>query len=184
MKEQIESCNLCSLGEITRCNNTKPTLGIGSLNPKIFIIGEAPGQEEELVGKPFVGKSGQLLQDIILDSGLTIKDIYVTNAVKHRPPGNRTPTDEEITACLPYLKAELEMCKPKVIFTVGVVPAKAAFQIFGLTPPKKIRGYRYSLPGCDLLCSYHPAYVLRNPAAKQDLLEDLALAILLSKEIF
>ncbi len=140
-------------------------------NPKadIMVIGEAPGRDEDIQGKPFVGKSGQLLDRIFASIGLNEDTIYITNVINWRPPGNRNPTPEEIEACLPLIHKHIELVAPKIIVLVGGVSFSA---LTGMTGIMKNRGQWTTLKLGDLeiptLPIYHPAFLLRQPALKKD----------------
>jgi uracil-DNA glycosylase family 4 len=166
------SCTDCPLYK----DATQGVPGVGSMNPKVLILGEAPGREEDLGGRPFIGRAGQLLQDILCDLEVTIDQIYVTNVVKHRPPGNRNPTAEEITACAEHaLVAEIDMVNPEMIICVGRVPTQALAQIAGHTLPSgSLRGYTFSYEGIPVHSTWHPAFILRRQDKRQELVDDLA----------
>lgn len=162
-------CSLCSLGSTRQ----KVVFGEGNVNsPKIAFVGEGPGAEEDQQGIPFVGKAGKLLTDAI-EKGLCLKrsDVYICNVVKCRPPGNRTPLPEEVSACAPYLYRQLELIKPRVIVTLGQTPQLAlSGKDIGIT---KLRGQWQNWRGIPLMPTFHPAYILRNPSAKRPFWEDL-----------
>ena len=149
----------------------------GNVNSNIMIIGEAPGQEEDEQGIPFVGRAGQLLNKMLSAINLDRKDIYITNVVPWRPPQNRTPTDQEILEFLPFLQRQIEIIKPKILYILGTTAAKAILS----TPQSlgKLRGkwYEYktiSLESTiDVLVSYHPAFLLRSPNYKKEAWSDL-----------
>ena len=149
----------------------------GNVNSNIMIIGEAPGQEEDEQGIPFVGRAGQLLNKMLSAINLNRKDIYITNVVPWRPPQNRTPTDQEILEFLPFLQRQIEIIKPKILYILGTTAAKAILS----TPQSlgKLRGkwYEYktiSLESTiDVLVSYHPAFLLRSPNYKKEAWNDL-----------
>ena len=159
-------------------NNAKRmVLYDGNVNSNLMIIGEAPGQEEDEQGIPFVGRAGQLLNKMLSAINLDRKDIYITNVVPWRPPQNRTPTDQEILEFLPYLQRQIEIIKPKILYILGTTAAKAILS----TPQSlgKLRGkwYEYktiSLESTiDVLVSYHPAFLLRSPNYKKEAWSDL-----------
>ena len=142
-----------------------------------MIIGEAPGQEEDEQGIPFVGRAGQLLNKMLLAINVDRKDVYVTNVVPWRPPQNRTPTDQEILEFLPFLQKQIEIIKPKFLYLLGTTAAKAILS----TPLSlgKLRGkwYEYNTPNLrspiNVLVSYHPAFLLRSPNYKKEAWSDL-----------
>ena len=149
----------------------------GNLNSNLMIIGEAPGQEEDEQGIPFVGKAGQLLNKMLLAINVDRKDVYVTNVVPWRPPQNRTPTDQEILEFLPFLQKQIEIIKPKFLYLLGTTATKAILS----TPLSlgKLRGkwYEYNTPNLgspiNVLVSYHPAFLLRSPNYKKEAWSDL-----------
>ena len=162
---------------ILKNNAKRMVLYDGNLNSNLMIIGEAPGQEEDEQGIPFVGRAGQLLNKMLSAINLDRKDIYITNVVPWRPPQNRTPTDQEILEFLPFLQRQIEIIKPKILYILGTTAAKAILS----TPQSlgKLRGkwYEYktiSLESTiDVLVSYHPAFLLRSPNYKKEAWSDL-----------
>ena len=154
--------------------------GVGSPTARVFAIGEAPGEVESKTGVPFVGPAGKLLQDLMIQAGYDADSIYVTNAVKHRPPSNRTPTVEERKACSHFLAAQILAVNPRVILAIGKSAAKAVAELGGVEiPDTGLRGYTFTIGINDktwpVFCTWHPAYVLRNPkgTAGPELLSDL-----------
>ena len=149
----------------------------GNLNAKVMLIGEAPGRDEDQQGIPFVGRAGQLLNKMLLAINLQREDVYITNVVNWRPPDNRTPNDEEILEFLPYLQRQIDIIKPKFIFLLGGVAAKAILS----TPLAlgKLRGKWHEYKSLNLdesiptIASYHPAFLLRSPQYKKHSWEDL-----------
>jgi DNA polymerase len=169
LRLEAETCQKCRLCE----ERTKVVFGVGNENrPRIVFVGEGPGREEDLKGEPFVGKAGQLLTAAI-EKGLGLKrtDVYICNVVKCRPPQNRTPLPDEVAACSHYLEAQLEFLKPEVIVTLGS-PAQLALTGVerGIT---KLRGTWLEWRGIKVMPTFHPAYILRNPAAKKPFWHDL-----------
>jgi len=157
--EHCNRCHRCDLGD----NRTHAVVGRGNLNASIMIIGEAPGQNEDETGLPFVGKAGQLLEKILASVNFdTAEDVYIANMVKCRPPNNRVPTPKEIEACKPYLLEQIRMVDPKIILLTGATAVK------GLTGEKsgitKIRGTWMEWEGRLCMPILHPAYLLRNPS--------------------
>ena len=158
-------------------NAKKMVLYDGNVNSHLMIIGEAPGQEEDEQGIPFVGRAGQLLNKMLSAINLDRKDIYITNVLPWRPPQNRTPTDKEILEFLPFLQRQIEIIKPQILYILGTTAAKAILS----TPQSlgKLRGkwYEYktiSLESTiDVLVSYHPAFLLRSPNYKKEAWSDL-----------
>lgn len=163
----VASCTKCSLHE----TRTRTVPGQGSSNPEIVFIGEAPGADEDRAGLAFVGMAGQLLTRMIEAMGYTRDDVFIGNILKCRPPGNRTPMPGEMETCLPYLKAQIALLKPKVIVAMGATAAKGLLHTdTGIT---RLRGKWMSFDGIDVMPTYHPAYLLRNAAGKKDVWEDL-----------
>lgn len=180
MKERASRCRACSL-----FSSTSVVPGLGSKNPKVMILGEAPGQEEEIQGKPFVGPAGKVLQSIVLELGVTIQDLYITNSVKHRPPNNRDPTREERNACAElFLVEEIALIKPKVILCVGKIPARTMADLSHIPLPEKgLRGLSFQYKDIPVLVSWHPAYILRNQYKRPELLADFKTALELANSI-
>ena len=157
----VAKCRRCPLYK----TRTHPVVSDGSPGAKLMFIGEAPGRDEDLQGKPFVGAAGQLLTKMIVAMGFRREDVYICNVLKDRPPGNRVPLPEEIEACFPFLQEQIAVIKPRVICTLGAVATRAM-----LGPDvsiTKIRGSIYDYEGIRLVPTFHPAYLLRNPPAKK-----------------
>lgn len=174
--QSIDSCSECELAQ--SCSQKVP--GKGFPQAELLIIGEAPGHEEDIQGLPFVGRAGQLLDRMLLAIDIDPKNVYITNILKCRPPSNRDPKAEEVSACSRFLQAQIKLIKPRVIFSVGRISAQNL--LHSQVPVGKLRGHKHSLPGTEipLLVTYHPAYLLRNPAQKAKVWEDLkALKLLL-----
>ena len=150
---------------------TNLVFGRGNPNADLMFIGEAPGRDEDLQGKPFVGRAGQLLTKIIESIGLKREDVYIANILKCRPPGNRNPLPSEIAACSPYLFKQIEIIKPKVICALGKFAAQTLLNTE--TPISKLRGQFYDYRGTKLMPTYHPAYLLRNPSGKREVWGDM-----------
>jgi len=154
-----EGCRLCRLCE----GRQTIVFGEGSAEAALMFVGEGPGADEDRSGRPFVGRAGQLLTKILASVGLRREDVYITNVVKCRPPGNREPKDDEVACCERYLLAQIETIAPKVIVTLGNV-SKAFFlgpDVGGIT---KVRGrfFRWAAGDIDVFPMYHPSYLLRN----------------------
>ncbi len=148
-------------------SDTADTLVFGEGNPdaNLILIGEAPGEEEDKTGRPFVGRAGQLLDRVLESVGLARDDIYITNIVKYRPPGNRNPKPEEIAASEPILVEQIKLIRPQVIATLGNIPTHYFVDTKdGIT---KTHGSWYEWHGIKIYPLYHPAYLLRNPSRKQ-----------------
>jgi uracil-DNA glycosylase family 4 len=164
---RIAQCRQCTLCEAR--TNTVP--GQGSPTPAIAFVGEGPGADEDQQGLAFVGRAGKLLTKMIEAMGLTRDEVWIGNIVKCRPPGNRAPLPDEMEACLPYLKEQLALLQPRVIVCLGATAVKGLLETkTGIT---KLRGNWRSFEGIDVMPTFHPAYLLRNPPAKKDVWEDL-----------
>ncbi len=157
IREELGECTRCPLSRVRR----NIVFGEGSPCAGILFVGEAPGSEEDRTGRPFVGKAGQLLNQIIENGmGLSRAEVYIGNILKCRPPMNRTPKDEEIQVCLPFLKKQIRAIRPRVIVSLGRPAARALLQVD--EPMHRLRGNWLAYEGIPLLPTYHPAYVLRN----------------------
>lgn len=163
------------IGECTRCKlskgRTKIVFGAGSANAQLMFVGEGPGRDEDLSGEPFVGRAGKLLTEMIKAMGLQREDVYIANIVKCRPPENRQPEHDEVAACSPFLMRQIDVIQPKVICTLGNTPTQTLMQTTrGIS---SFRGEWFEFRNAKLMPTYHPAYLLRNPAAKADVWKDL-----------
>lgn len=165
-KRQIENCTRCPLHK-TRTNFV---FGDGNENAEIMLIGEAPGQEEDLQGLPFVGRSGQLLNKVLAHFNMRREDVYIANILKSRPPNNRDPLPEEVEACIPYLHKQIEIIAPKVLLALGRVAGQNLLQT--TAPLKELRGRFHTFRGIPLYITYHPAYILRNMSAIDQMIAD------------
>ena len=169
LKEEVAACTLCAELAKTR---TQTVFGDGNPNTRLVFLGEAPGADEDRQGVPFVGRAGQLLTDIITKGmKLTRDDVYILNILKCRPPGNRNPLPEEADACRPFLDQQLELIQPEFICCLGAVAAQNLLATN--TPIGRLRGKLHDYNGIGVVCTYHPAYLLRNPAAKKPTWEDI-----------
>jgi uracil-DNA glycosylase family 4 len=163
------------MGNCQRCklNTTRKNIvfGTGNSKPDLVFVGEGPGADEDEQGKPFVGRAGQLLTKMIEAMGIKREDVYITNVVKCRPPENRNPEPEEISSCSPFLENQLKVLKPKVICTLGTFASQTLLK----TEEKisKLRGRFHPYQGMLLMPTFHPAYLLRNPAEKKSSWEDI-----------
>ena len=165
--DSIETCEKCPLR--AGCRQTVP--GEGDAHAKLMFIGEGPGAEEDRLGRPFVGASGQLLDRMISAIGLEREQVYIGNVVKCRPPGNRQPLPEEAEACLPFLRAQVALVRPKVIVLLGATAAR-----YTLSPDIRItrdRGNWYERKGVWMMPTYHPSALLRDPSLKRAAWADL-----------
>ena len=165
LAREVSVCQKCPLGRVA----TRGVPGEGSADAKIMFIGEAPGYHEDQQGRPFVGPAGQLLEEMLRTIGLTRRDVYITNILKHRPPGNRDPERNEIEACNEYLDRQIALVRPRLICTLG------RYSMAKFFPPKSMRELhgrtaRYGDATCYAL--YHPAAALRDPRVKDLFAED------------
>src|SRR4029078_9503331 len=161
------ACCKCPL----RKTRTNVVYGVGSPNADLMFIGEAPGRDEDLKGEPFVGRAGQLLTDIIKAMKLTRDDVYIANVIKCRPPENRNPEADELEECRPFIRRQIEIIRPKVIVTLGKFALQSLMQRgYAITGA---RGQWLEYNGVKVMPTYHPAYLLRNPAAKKDVWADM-----------
>jgi DNA polymerase len=164
----VAACVRCE--ELARCR-TQTVFGVGNPRAELCFVGEAPGADEDAQGEPFVGAAGQLLTKIIAAMGLRRSDVYICNVLKCRPPGNRPPDPAEIANCRGYLERQLEIIQPKFICALG---AHAAKTLLGSTLSiGRLRGRFHQFRGIPVLCTYHPAYLLRSPEAKKDVWADI-----------
>lgn len=160
-----QRCKLCS-------GRTNLVFGVGNPNAKLMFVGEGPGRDEDLQGEPFVGRAGQLLTDIITKGmGLKRDDVYIANVVKCRPPENRNPEPDEVAACEPFLRKQIDLIRPKIIVGLGKFAVQTLLQ--SKVPITKVRGNWHSYHGIKLMPTFHPAYLLRNPADKKLVWEDI-----------
>lgn len=163
------------LGECKRCKLHRTrrhiVFGEGSEKARLVFVGEAPGEDEDQQGRPFVGKAGQLLTRIINAIGLSREEVYITNIIKCRPPRNRNPQRDEIVTCEPFLRKQLEVIQPKVICALGTFAAQTLLQ----TDEKisQLRGCFHTYRGIKVMPTYHPAFLLRNPRKKREAWEDM-----------
>jgi DNA polymerase len=142
----------------------------GNPNSEIMMIGEAPGQEEDEQGKPFVGQSGRLLDSMLKAVGIARDEVYITNVVFWRPPGNRTPAGDEINLCMPYVLKHISLIHPKLIVLLGGVAVKAILETN--SPISHLRGSKSKVMGIDAIATFHPAYLLRSPGQKAAVFRD------------
>jgi DNA polymerase len=170
LENAVKTCIKCSL----HTSRTQTVFGVGNRQAKWMFIGEAPGGEEDRQGEPFVGRAGQLLNAILFAIGLKREEVYIANVLKCRPPGNRDPQPEEVTQCEPYLLRQINLIKPRLIVALGRHAAHSLLKTE--VPLGKLRGQRLSYHGTPLIVTYHPAYLLRNPADKRKVWDDLCLA--------
>ncbi|MBW2121010.1 MAG: uracil-DNA glycosylase [Deltaproteobacteria bacterium] len=169
LREEVGECRRCRLHKTRR----HIVFGEGDQKARLVFVGEAPGYEEDLQGRPFVGKAGQLLSRIIAAIGMTRDEVYITNVVKCHPPQNRTPRPDEIASCYPFLKDQLKIIQPRVICALGNAAAQTLLGTSaGIT---SLRGTFHSWEGIRVMPTFHPAYLLRNPDRKREAWHDMRL---------
>jgi uracil-DNA glycosylase len=161
-------CTRCKLHTLGR---RQVVFGVGSPTADLLFVGEAPGADEDIQGEPFVGKAGQLLTKIIEAIGLRRDEVYIANVIKCRPPGNRNPEPDEVSECEPFLFRQIDAIKPKVIVALGKFAAQCLLK--SETPITRLRGREFFYRDAVLLPTFHPAYLLRNPASKREVWEDM-----------
>ena len=168
----VAACQRCELHQ----GRTQTVFGVGNRAARWLVIGEAPGQEEDRRGEPFVGRAGQLLNSMLEALGMQRDEVYIANILKCRPPNNRDPRPEEIACCAPYLARQIELVAPRIILCVGRIAAQNLLKV--QTPIGKLRGQRhlYGETGIPVVVTYHPAYLLRSPAEKRRAWQDLLFA--------
>lgn len=171
LERKVAACRRCA--ELAR-TRTQTVFGDGNPNAELVFMGEAPGGDEDRLGRPFVGAAGQLLTDIIV-KGMKLRreDVYILNTIKCRPPGNRTPAPEEIANCREYLDGQLAILRPKYLCCLGAVAAQSLLDT--TTPIGRLRGRVHEHHGIKVVCTYHPAYLLRTPSAKRQTWDDIQL---------
>ncbi|MBB72798.1 MAG: uracil-DNA glycosylase [Legionellales bacterium] len=172
LEARVAACQQCELHK----SRTQTVFGVGNPNADIVFVGEAPGANEDRLGEPFVGRAGQLLTKMLAAIGFERQDVYICNVLKCRPPHNRDPSKAEVAQCTPYLEEQLQLMDAKLVVALGRV---AAHYLLGVeTPLSRLRGQRlqFGQSQRDLLVTYHPAYLLRNPKDKSKSFSDLELA--------
>ncbi len=167
IRDDLGDCRRCRLHE----GRTHLVFGEGSPTAKLVFVGEGPGYDEDQQGRPFVGRAGKLLDKMIAALGRLRKEVYICNAVKCRPPNNRTPGADEIASCSPFLFRQLEAIRPDVICALGLTAAQTL--LGGGIPMNRLRGRTHHWRGIPVVCTYHPAYLLRTPAQKAAAWQDL-----------
>ena len=168
IRHEVAGCIRCPQLASTR---TQTVFGTGDANARICFVGEAPGADEDAQGVPFIGRAGQLLTKIIEACHLTRDSVFIANVLKCRPPNNRTPEPGEVSNCRGFLDRQLEIVRPEVIVCLGSVAAKCLLNTE--VSIGKLRGKWHDYRGLQVYCTYHPAYLLRNPNAKRDVWEDM-----------
>lgn len=173
--EQIRA----DLGDCTRCklHTTRTTIvfGVGAADAPLMFVGEAPGEQEDKRGEPFVGPAGELLDKMIEAMGWSRQSVYIANTTKCRPPGNRDPQPDELEQCMPFLEAQIASIRPRIIVTLG---KPAANQVLGTDAPiSALRGTFHERFGALVMPTFHPAYLLRDPNKKREVWSDLKLVM-------
>jgi uracil-DNA glycosylase family 4 len=168
LREEVAGCDRCQQLAKTR---TQTVFGAGSPTARLCFLGEAPGADEDASGVPFVGRAGQLLTKIIEACTLSRDDVYILNVLKCRPPENRTPSPEETANCRGYFERQLQVIEPEFICCLGTTAAQALLQTDETIG--KLRKRWFTWRSAQVICTYHPSYLLRNPAAKRDVWDDM-----------
>jgi uracil-DNA glycosylase family 4 len=170
-REELGDCQRCRLKD----ERKQIVFGVGNPEAELVFVGEGPGADEDRLGEPFVGLAGQLLTKMIEAMGFARQDVYICNVIKCRPPGNRNPEPDEVAACQPFLKKQLAALRPRMIVTLGKF---AAHCLLGVdTPITRLRGTFGSYEGIQLMPTYHPAFLLRDPSRKREAWADLQLVV-------
>jgi len=177
LEQRVKICTDCPLHE----QRTNTVFGVGSQKAKWLILGEAPGQEEDKQGEPFVGRAGQLLNSMLFAIGLQRHDIFIANTVKCRPPNNRDPHPTEILSCAPFLARQIELLQPRLILILGKVAVRRLLQKEDALG--KLRGKIHEYQSIPVVITYHPAYLLRSPSEKAKAWEDLQFALSVASPI-
>ena len=162
------ACTRCKLHTLGR---RQVVFGVGHPQARLMFVGEAPGEDEDRIGEPFVGRAGQLLTKIIEAIGLTREQVYIANVIKCRPPGNRNPEPDEVATCEPFLFEQIAIVRPRVVVALGKFAAQSLLR--STEPITKLRGRVFAWRGASLVPTFHPAYLLRNPPAKREVWEDM-----------
>ena len=177
LREAVAGCTACALSRSRR----QTVFGVGNLRADWMIVGEAPGEQEDRQGEPFVGKSGQLLDNMLRAIGLTrseaepARQVFIANTLKCRPPGNRNPEPDELAKCEGFLIRQIQLVQPKIILAMGAFAVQSLLR--STEPVGRLRGRVHHYQGVPLIVSYHPAYLLRNPVDKAKAWDDLCLAV-------
>ena len=172
IREDLGDCTRCRLHQQGR---KQIVFGVGNPKADLMFIGEAPGADEDQQGEPFVGRAGQLLNNMIKAMGLQRGDVYIANIIKCRPPGNRTPERDECDTCSPFLMRQIAVIRPKVIVALGAIAAKTLLAINA--PMAELRGRWYDFRGTKMAVTYHPAFLLRDPRQKKEAWKDLQIVM-------
>lgn len=170
LERTVAACTRCAL----HATRTQAVFGTGNREAQWLFVGEAPGADEDRQGEPFVGRAGQLLNAMLEAIGLRREEVYIANILKCRPPGNRDPQPNEVECCEPYLVRQIELIRPRLIMALGRHAAHSLLKTEA--PLARLRGQRLGYRGTPLVVTFHPAYLLRNPADKRRAWDDLCLA--------
>ena len=173
LQSEVAACTLCEELATTR---TQTVFGVGDPKARLCFLGEAPGADEDRLGEPFVGRGGQLLNKILEACHLRREDVYILNTLKCRPPNNRNPQENESKNCRHFLERQLELIEPEFICCLGAVAAQNLLST--TTTIGRLRGQVHDYRGIKVVCTYHPAYLLRNPSAKRDAWDDMKMLML------
>jgi uracil-DNA glycosylase family 4 len=169
LQQEVAQCTRCA---VLAAGRTRTVFGVGNPAARLCFLGEAPGADEDAQGVPFVGRAGQKLTDIITKGlGMSRDDVYILNVLKCRPPGNRTPLPDEVANCRGYFQRQLDIIRPEFVCCLGAVAAQALLET--TAPIGRLRGRWYEYRGSAVMCTYHPSYLLRNPAARPQVWEDM-----------
>jgi len=173
LEAEVAACTRCALA----ATRTRTVFGVGDRAARWFVVGEAPGADEDRQGEPFVGRAGQLLNSMLRAIGLPREQVFIANVLKCRPPGNRDPSPEEVRCCMPFLHRQIALVDPAIILCVGRIAAQNLLATD--TPIGKLRGGVHALPPfrAPVVVTYHPAYLLRSPGEKQKAWDDLKFAM-------
>ena len=173
----VQNCDRCALHQ----SRTQTVFGVGDTQAQWMIIGEAPGADEDRQGEPFVGRAGQLLNEMLLAMGLKRQQVYIANILKCRPPNNRDPRPEEVQQCEAYLQRQIALIQPQVILAVGRIAAQNLLKTD--ISVSRLRNQRFEYCGIPVVVTYHPAYLLRSPKEKRKAWKDLQYAMGLMQEL-
>jgi uracil-DNA glycosylase family 4 len=169
LQAQVRECTRCGLCQ----SRTQTVFGVGNRRADLMVIGEAPGQDEDAQGEPFVGRAGQLLNSMLIAMGNPRETVYIANILKCRPPNNRNPNPVEVTSCLPYLQQQIDLIQPRLILAVGGIAAQNLLATEESVGRLRGRVHRLGERATPLIVTYHPAYLLRSPGEKRKVWTDL-----------
>ena len=172
IRAEVAACTAC---EELACTRKQTVFGVGNPHARLCFLGEAPGADEDTQGEPFVGRAGQLLTKIIEACTLSREEVYILNVLKCRPPGNRNPLPHEVANCRGFLDRQLALIQPEYICCLGTIAAQTLLETD--TPIGRLRGKFVDYKGIPVMCTYHPAYLLRNPSAKKEVWEDMKILL-------